>query len=131
MRRGMGRKAAVAGIVQPVAMSYGVPFLACRGFSSLTALAEGADRLIGRRVVVLYLGDHDPSGVDMDRDLQERMRVLGADVEPAALGAYPVSRSTNTNYLRNRPRRATPGRRSTRPTMTVHGSSMLSRCRIW
>ena len=74
-------KAAVAGIVQPVAMSYGVPFLACRGFSSLTALAEGADRLIGRRVVVVYLGDHDPSGVDMDRDLQERMVVLGAAVE--------------------------------------------------
>ena len=74
-------KAAVAGIVGPVADEYGVPFLACRGFSSLTALAEAAGRLRGRDAVVLYVGDHDPSGLDMDRDLAERLNALGATVQ--------------------------------------------------
>lgn len=74
-------KAAVAGIVGPVAAEFGVPFLACRGFSSLTALAEAASRLRGRAAVVLYVGDHDPSGLDMDRDLAERLCGLGASVE--------------------------------------------------
>ena len=73
-------KAAVAGIVAPVADEYGVPFLACRGFSSLTALAEAADRLQGRDAVLLYVGDHDPSGLDMDRDLSARLEGLGARI---------------------------------------------------
>ena len=74
-------KAAVAGIVEPVARRWGVPFLACRGFASLTAVAEAVARFDGRRTVVLYVGDHDPSGLDMDRDLAGRMQRLGADVE--------------------------------------------------
>ena len=74
-------KAAVAGIVEPVARRWGVPFLACRGFASLTAVAEAVARFDGRRTVVLYVGDHDPSGLDMDRDLADRLRRLGADVE--------------------------------------------------
>ena len=57
-------KQGLASIVRPVCERHGVPFLACRGFSSLTALAEGADRLIGRRVVVVYLGDYVDRGPD-------------------------------------------------------------------
>jgi len=30
-----------------------------------------------RRVVVLYLGDHDPSGLDMVRDIDERLQEFG------------------------------------------------------
>ena len=74
-------KAAVAGILEPMVLQYGVTFLACRGFASLTAIAESAVRFQGRTGIVLYVGDHDPSGLDMDRDLQERLHRLGADVE--------------------------------------------------
>jgi len=40
---------------------------------------EGAQRLLeyeanGQQPWVLYLGDHDPSGVDMTRDVQDRLR---------------------------------------------------------
>ena len=70
-------KAAVAGIVEPIAHECGVRFLACRGFSSLTALAEAASRWHDQEhVVVLYVGDHDPSGLDMDRDLANRLKRL-------------------------------------------------------
>lgn len=30
---------------------------------------------------IIYLGDHDPSGVDMTRDIQDRMFMFGADVD--------------------------------------------------
>ena len=73
-------KAAVQGIVEPVAREYGVRFLACRGFSSLTALAEAAGRWRGRDVRLIYAGDHDPSGLDMDRDLSERLERLAEEV---------------------------------------------------
>ena len=75
-------KRAVAGIVEPLALRYGVPFLACRGFPSLTCLAEAAERFAARPggTVIIYCGDHDPSGLDMDRDSLQRLKRFGADV---------------------------------------------------
>ena len=73
-------KDAVSGILEPLAHEYGIPFLACRGFVSLTALSEAADRM-WRPTVILYCGDHDPSGLDMDRDIDERLEALGAEAQ--------------------------------------------------
>ena len=39
----------------------------------------------GKKCVVLYLGDHDPSGIDMTRDIQARLDMFvddGSDGEP-------------------------------------------------
>ena len=73
-------KAAVASIVEPEARKHGVPFMACRGYASLTALAEAAERWDGdgtnRHTTLLYVGDLDPSGADMDRDIWDRMEDL-------------------------------------------------------
>jgi hypothetical protein len=33
------------------------------------------------RSVLLHFGDHDPSGIDMTRDIQDRLNVFGAKVE--------------------------------------------------
>ena len=47
-----------------------------RGYSSHTKLMEALERFeeAGKHeVVILHYGDHDPSGVDMTRDLQERL----------------------------------------------------------
>ena len=30
--------------------------------------------------IIIHLGDHDPSGIDMTRDIQERLNMFGADV---------------------------------------------------
>ena len=30
---------------------------------------------------IIHLGDHDPSGIDMTRDIQERLQLFGADVD--------------------------------------------------
>ena len=39
------------------------------------------DKAFRDRRVILYLGDHDPSGIDMTRDIRERMFLFGAEVE--------------------------------------------------
>lgn len=54
-----------------------------RGYNSLTALQQSIKRLLNmqmnydKKIVILYFGDHDPSGLDMDRDLEGRLRQLG------------------------------------------------------
>ena len=54
-----------------------------RGYNSTSALQQSASRLAGmqyshkKKIVILYFGDHDPSGLYMDRDLDSRLRELG------------------------------------------------------
>ena len=81
-------KAAVTSIVGPEAKAVGVPFMACRGYASLTALAEAVERWDGDTTVIVYVGDLDPSGVDMDRDIECRLSALaeqGVEVRRVAL----------------------------------------------
>lgn len=71
-------KDAAIGVVAGTCSKLRVPYFSCRGYTSQTAIWEAAMRLLGhikagRAPVVLHLGDHDPSGVDMSRDIQERL----------------------------------------------------------
>jgi hypothetical protein len=70
----MVEKQALEGVLEPVCSELDVCFTANKGYSSSSALYEAAKRLEAwaRDVVVLYLGDHDPSGLDMSRDVEER-----------------------------------------------------------
>jgi hypothetical protein len=61
-----------------------VTVVANRGYNSMAALQQSVLRLLkmqqvpyNRKIVILYFGDHDPSGLDMDRDLENRLRQLG------------------------------------------------------
>jgi len=53
---------------------YGIPILALGGYSSQTYVDEVADDVAGcgRGAVLLYAGDFDPSGEDIDRDFEKR-----------------------------------------------------------
>ena len=71
-------KDAVSNILEPVCRLYDVVFLANRGYSSQTAMYDASKRIqrnesMGKTVKIIYLGDHDPSGIDMVRDIQERL----------------------------------------------------------
>ena len=71
-------KDAAAGILKPVANRWHVKFMANRGYSSASAFYSAAQRLArqveeGKVAHVLYLGDHDPSGLDMDQDMEGRL----------------------------------------------------------
>lgn len=69
-------KEALAGVLEPVCRKWDVPLLPARGYPSATVLRELAKGRIMRasqEIVILHLGDHDPSGIDMSRDLEERL----------------------------------------------------------
>lgn len=79
-------KEALAGVVQRAANSRGVNYFSCRGYVSQSELHGAARRHVGyerngQSVVVVHLGDHDPSGIDMTRDMQERLELFGASTE--------------------------------------------------
>lgn len=71
-------KDAVSNIIQPVCSKWDVLFMANRGYSSQSAMYETYQRLHREilkkdRVRVIYLGDHDPSGLDMTEDIKRRL----------------------------------------------------------
>lgn len=76
-------KEALIGVIERACREIDIPWFACKGFVSLSALYEAARRCSrtgGKEVVILHLGDHDPSGVDMTRDNRERMEMFGVDL---------------------------------------------------
>lgn len=81
-------KDALAGVLQPLAHKHHVTLMVNKGYSSQSAMYESAQRFIEnigemKQGVLFYLGDLDPSGEDMVRDIRERMAMFGADVEVA------------------------------------------------
>ncbi|GAA3751559.1 hypothetical protein [Micromonospora maritima] len=71
-------KEALAGIVERVASEHDVAWFSCRGYVSQSELWGAAQRHYryikgGQGVTVLHLGDHDPSGIDMTRDIRDRL----------------------------------------------------------
>lgn len=74
-------KEALVGVLEPTCRAMDVPVLAARGYPSATVLREFAYEDIipsvgDQHVVILHLGDHDPSGMDMTRDLTERLELF-------------------------------------------------------
>jgi len=73
----MVEKQALEGVLEPVCRRWDIGFTANKGYSSSSALYETGKRLAekGRRkdLHVIYLGDHDPSGIDMTRDVEDRL----------------------------------------------------------
>jgi hypothetical protein len=79
-------KEALADVIGRPASALDVVSMACKGYLSSSAAHDSALRIRneeakGRRAVVLYLGDHDPSGVDMSRDIEDRLRTFRCDAE--------------------------------------------------
>jgi len=70
---------------------FGIPIVALKGYSSQTLVDEVADEILddGRPAVLLYAGDFDPTGEDVDRDFVERVAVFAA-VHRIALNAEQV-----------------------------------------
>ena len=75
---GWVEKEALAGVIERACSALDVPWFSCRGYVSQTEMWGAAQRYLraledGKRVVILHMGDHDPSGIDMTRDVQERI----------------------------------------------------------
>lgn len=76
-------KDALAGIIGQICNRLDIDYFSCRGYTSQSEMWRAARRLIeyeedGKETVILHLGDHDPSGIDMSRDITERLELFGA-----------------------------------------------------
>lgn len=75
-------KEALVGVLEGVCRKFDVPLLAARGYPSGTVLREFAVSDLqaaadaGQQAIILHLGDHDPSGIDMTRDLRDRIETF-------------------------------------------------------
>ncbi len=93
-------KDALTGVIQPVCDEWGVPYVATRGFPSLTLMYESAIamRNAGKPCHLFYFGDHDASGRAISSNIEADLRSHGANVqvhrmalEPAQIRAYNLS----------------------------------------
>jgi len=68
-------KDAVAGTIQQVTEKADIRLRVCRGYASVSFAGEIADlwERIEKPIHAYYLGDFDPSGFDLERDLRERL----------------------------------------------------------
>lgn len=80
-------KDALVGVVGRAADELSVPFMSCRGYVSQSEMWVAGRRMRlayqrGLQPVVIHLGDHDPSGIDMTRDIQERLSLFAEQDVP-------------------------------------------------
>ena len=71
-------KDALSEVVRRSCRRYDVAWLACRGYLSSSEAWRAGQRFAkadqrGKECVIIHLGDHDPEGIDMTRDNDERV----------------------------------------------------------
>lgn len=75
-------KDALLGVIERVCEEMEVPYFSCRGYVSQSEMWGAAMRIVDRwkrgkqQTVILHLGDHDPSGIDMSRDILDRLALF-------------------------------------------------------
>jgi hypothetical protein len=96
-------KGTVRGVLQPVLDEYAVGFRVVHGFSGATTIHDVANDYDGRPLIILYVGDWDPSGLCMSQhDIPNRLakydgghvtlrRVALRRVHTVRLPSFPAS----------------------------------------
>lgn len=77
-------KDALVGVIERVCTQYDVNYFACRGYVSQSEMYDASKRIASyldanQEVTIIHLGDHDPSGIDMTRDIRERLEMFLRD----------------------------------------------------
>lgn len=73
-------KDALSNVLYRVTSEYHIKLMINRGYSSCTAMHDAYERFdyhADAMPYILYLGDHDPSGLDMVRDIRDRLEGFG------------------------------------------------------
>lgn len=79
-------KDALVGVIEGVCRSLDVPYFSCRGYTSQSEMWSAAMRFVGyakqrQDTRIIHFGDHDPSGIDMSRDIEDRIRLFMAQYQ--------------------------------------------------
>jgi hypothetical protein len=86
-------KDALAGVLIEETRPWDVPLMVSRGFSSVSFLYEAAETIEdqGKPAYLYYFGDHDPSGVHIDRNIERQLREMapGAEIHFERVAVLP------------------------------------------
>lgn len=77
-------KDALADVVRRPCARWSVPYLPCKGYLSASEAYNAGKRFennLASRKIIIHLGDHDPSGIDMTRDNRDRVQMFSYDDE--------------------------------------------------
>jgi len=79
-------KQALEAIIDQACEPLDVNCIACKGYMSQSEMWRASIRYremiqADRTPVIIHLGDHDPSGLDMTRDIQDRLEIFGVQME--------------------------------------------------
>lgn len=68
-------KDALAGVLFDITGHYDVPLMVTKGYPSLSFLRSAAETMVktGKPVTIYYFGDYDPSGMDISRNVEQRL----------------------------------------------------------
>lgn len=75
-------KDAISNILFRAIDPYHIRLVINKGYTSSSSLYDAYERFVnqindhGKKIIILYFGDHDPSGIDMVRDIDDRMRTF-------------------------------------------------------
>lgn len=71
-------KDALLGVISGICNKNDVPYFSCRGYTSQSEMWAAAQRIINKKkdTIIIHLGDHDPSGIDMSRDIEDRIKLF-------------------------------------------------------
>jgi hypothetical protein len=93
-------KEALGNVIKRACDPYLVPYMSCKGYLSASEAWRAGMRFKekmgkGKKCVLLHLGDHDPSGIDMTRDNKDRLDIFteafsGVSVKRLALNMDQV-----------------------------------------
>lgn len=101
-------KDALVGVIARVCDELHVPYFSCRGYTSQSEVWSAGQRLKayienGKWVVIIHLGDHDPSGIDMSRDIEDRLKLFVGEMDSASLRINRIALNWDQVRLYNPP----------------------------
>jgi hypothetical protein len=106
-------KDALLGTIYPVTSKWDVPLMPTRGYPSLSFLHAAAEsiRCEGKPAFLYYLGDWDPSGLDIPRTVEKGIREFAPDVDLTFERLAVTEWQIEGYRLQTRPTKETDSRR--------------------
>jgi hypothetical protein len=105
-------KDAITGVLFEETWVYDVPLMSCRGYPSVTYLHSAAEEIARQQkpAHLYYFGDHDPSGVDITRNVEARLREFAPKAEIHFERVAVTPKQIKRLHLPTRPTKTTDSR---------------------
>ena len=105
-------KDAVVGVIEETCEEFGVPLYSCKGYPSLSLIDSAIrDWPFEKNICVRYFGDHDPSGMDIPRYLENAFYEIGVGQNTLDFEVRAVTQDQIYEYdLPTRPTKRTDSR---------------------